>query len=103
MGNIESRTYTGMRLKARTDSNQAAIVAALRSQGCLVFCLSSVGKGLPDLLVKLPGGQLTLVEVKSCRGRLTPDQERFHAQWPVVVVRSPAEAEDLAKGGNFSR
>ena len=85
-----------MRLKARTDKNQAAIVEALRKSGCLVFCLSSVGKGCPDLLVKLPCGQLLLIEVKSPKGKLTPDQERFQGQgWPVVILRSPDEVAGL--------
>jgi hypothetical protein len=42
-----------MRRRARTDDNQAAIVAALRQLGCEVADLSGVGDGLPDLLVQV--------------------------------------------------
>jgi len=40
-----------MRRAARTDSNQAAIVAAFRDLGCSVFTLHTVGRGFPDLAV----------------------------------------------------
>ena len=82
--------------KCRTDSNQAAIAASLRSFGCLVFPLHTVGHGMADLLVKLPTNQLVLVEVKTEKGKLTDDQERLISQgWPVVILRSPDEAQAL--------
>ena len=73
---------------------------ALRLAGCLVTDLSQVGRGVPDLLVKLPGGQLLLIEVKAPKGKLTPDQIKFQGQgWPVAIVRSPDEVAGLV--GDF--
>ena len=81
---------------ARVDANQPEIVAALRKAGAKVYVASSFGQGFPDLLV-MRGGVLTLLEVKdgskppSAR-KLTPDQVKFHAEWPVSVVASVDEA-----------
>jgi hypothetical protein len=87
-----------MRRRARTDDNQAAIVAALRQLGCEVADLSGVGDGLPDLLV-LRGGKLHLFEVKTATGKLRPQQQAFQAKgWPVQVVRSVDEAVDVVLG-----
>lgn len=62
------------RRAARRDSNEAAIVDALRQCGYVVDRVS--GTGLPDLLVRWPGDALaTGVEVKTARGRLTKHQE----------------------------
>jgi hypothetical protein len=56
---------------------------------------------VPDLLVKVPGtDRLILVEVKDGAKRpsarkLTPDQERWHAEWdgaPVYVVEDIEQA-----------
>lgn len=80
-----------MRRAARTDANQAEIVTALRKSGCQVESLAKLGRGVPDLLVSR-AGKLKLLEVKTKRGDLTPDQRRWHALWPVHVVRSPEEA-----------
>jgi len=83
-----------MRRAARTDSNQAEIVAAFRSLGCSVFPLHQVGRGFPDLAVGCNGLNL-LIEVKdgskcpSAR-RLTADEQRFIEAWlgQVCVVVS---------------
>ena len=78
----------------RTDENQESIVAALRAVGCSVECLHAVGKGVPDLLVGLRNGVNLLLEVKSATGKLTPEQQEWHAKWRghVAVVRSIEEA-----------
>jgi Holliday junction resolvase len=84
-----------VRLKGKVDSNQAAIVSELRERGYLVLSLASHGRGIPDLLI-FDGDRLSLIEVKSKEGKLTPDQERFQAQgWPVVVVRSELDLEEF--------
>jgi hypothetical protein len=82
-----------MRRAARTDCTQAAIVSALRRAGATVQPLHQLGGGIPDLLVALPDGQTLLIECKSRKGSLTPDQERWLASWPgrVEIVRDPAE------------
>ena len=81
-----------MRYRPRVDQNQTAIVAVYRDKGLLVLSLASMGRGVPDLLV-CAYPCLCLVEVKMPGGALTSDQVRFHSLWPVVVVRSPEEAE----------
>lgn len=87
-----------MRRAARTDANQVEIVDALRRAGCSVQVLSSVGAGCPDLLVGR-AGRNKLMECKDgdkppSERRLTPDQEKWHAEWrgEVDVVKSAEEA-----------
>jgi hypothetical protein len=92
-----------MRRDAKTDRNQADIVAALRAIGAMVQPLHMVGQGVPDLLVGI-GSKLLLVEVKDGKRppserRLTPEQERWHAAWagyPVYVISDVAEIERFA-------
>jgi hypothetical protein len=87
-----------MRYAAKTDKNQAEIVAALRTVGCSVLPLHAVGQGCPDLLVATTR-ETMLIEVKdgdkppSAR-KLTPDQVEFHATWRgrIAVVCNVKEA-----------
>jgi hypothetical protein len=87
-----------MRTRARTDSNHAEIVGALRAVGCLVQSLAAIGKGVPDLLVCCPRGRLHLLELKMAKGKMKPDQVTWHATWARIagvalhVVRSEVEA-----------
>lgn len=92
-----------MRRAAKIDHTQTAIVDALRAHGCKVLSLAACGKGVPDLLVRRTGtfqgysvwDGLSLLEVKNPKGKgtsLTPDQVRFHADWPVTVVTNADEA-----------
>ena len=79
-----------MRRAAKVDSNQDAIVDAYRGLGCTVTSLAGLGRGVPDLLVGYRG-KLSLVEVKTPKGKLRPMQEEFRKLWPVRVVRSVEE------------
>jgi hypothetical protein len=95
-----------MRRKAKTDSNQKDIVAALRAAGCGVIDLSAVGKGVPDLLVHPPTfpdcRMAVLMEVKNKQGRgdkLTPAQVKFHAEWKGWIHRVTSVDEALAAMG----
>jgi hypothetical protein len=86
----------GVRRAARTDRNQAEIVAALRAAGATVWVASGVGRGFPDLLVT-HRDRLHLLEVKDGKKppsarRLTPDELAFAREHPVAVVCSVAEA-----------
>lgn len=106
-----------MRKAARTDGTQQAIVSALREAGASVEILAQCGKGVPDLLVgvsSLPfhfsdgNRRLIVATVKSINflievkdptkpkrdQKLTPDQERWHANWKgqVAVVHTVEEA-----------
>ena len=82
-----------MRLAAKVDRNQAAIVADLRAVGASVESLARVGAGVPDLLVGFRGSNW-LLEVKVGKAELTPDQQAWHPTWrgQVAVVRSADEA-----------
>lgn len=79
---------------ARTDSNQAEIVAALRGVGCGVVDTSRLGRGFPDLIVTRAGRGVFLIEVKSEKGKLNERQKQWHAEWKgqVSVVHSVEEA-----------
>lgn len=84
-----------MRLRPRLDGNHADIVAEFLRCGCVVQSLAAVGRGVPDLLVKVPcriaGSRLVLVEVKdgnkppSAR-KLTEAEIGFHARFAGCVA-----------------
>ena len=76
----------------RTDANHAEIRDAMRAAGATVEDLSGSGKGMPDTLVYTADGRLLLVEIKMSKGTLTAAQVRFHARFPVHVVRSVEDA-----------
>ena len=87
-----------MRRAAKVDDNQGEIVAALRSAGCSVTSLASVGRGCPDLVVGR-AGVTYLLEVKDGRKppskrRLTSDEKAWHGAWrgQVAVVESVQDA-----------
>jgi len=82
-----------MRHIAKTDKNQAEIVAALRKIGARVLLLHQHGSGCPDLLVGFRD-ELKLMEVKYQNGKLTQDEDGFYDEWRpyMVVVRNPEEA-----------
>jgi hypothetical protein len=75
----------GMRAR-RVDDNQAAIVAALRKAGAVVWITSQLGNGGPDLVVAR-GTNVALIEIKDpskprLDRQLTPKEQEFHARWP---------------------
>ena len=78
-----------MRNAARTDANEAEIIAALRAAGYVVHRI----KFPVDLLVGVPGAWLPM-EVKTAKGKLTQEQARFlaTAPGPVAVVDSVESA-----------
>lgn len=82
-----------MRRNARVDTNHKEIADALRAVGASVVSLAAIGRGVPDLLIGFRGGNY-LLEIKTAKGKLTPDQTEFTALYrgSVVVVRSVAEA-----------
>ena len=95
----------------REQDIQRLIMLALSEAGCLIF-RNNVGvlknaAGIPirfglavgssDLIGIAPGGQFLAVEIKTCKGRATPEQLRFieavRARGGVAgIARSPAEA-----------
>lgn len=85
-----------MRRAARLDINHAMIVEAFEAHGCTVLSLAAVGRGVPDLLV-LDRERLLLVEVKTDKGKLTPEQVKFHAEWPTHIVRSVEDVGALVR------
>ena len=87
-----------MRRAARVDSNQSAIVDALRKAGALVQDTSRRGGGYPDLTVGYRG-QTILMEVKRPGGfiekKLTEQQREWINRWcggKVWLVSSVDEA-----------
>lgn len=76
----------------KTDANHAQIRDAMRSAGAEVHDLSGCGGGVADTLVLTKDGRLLLVEIKYKKGRITPAQEKFHARFPVAIVRTTEEA-----------
>lgn len=84
--------------KKKTDGNQKAIVKGLTDRYGVgtVELLSTVGRGVPDLLCSA-GGKNLLLEVKTDTGDLTPSQMEWHRQWKgqVAVVRNLDEAIEV--------
>ena len=82
-----------MRQIARTDKNQQFIINALRKVGCFVRPCHQVGDGFPDLFVAYHH-VFILLECKTEKGKLTPEQVIFHRQCkgPIFTVTSPQEA-----------
>lgn len=77
----------------KRDTNERAIIAALRAVGAMVYQLPGP---LPDLLVGYCGGNW-LLEVKNDRGMKRKDQgeqARWRDNWAgqVHIVTSPEEA-----------
>jgi hypothetical protein len=93
-----------VRRRAKIDGNQAQVVDAFKSHGCLVESLAPMGNGIPDLLVTNPRhGVIWLVEVKRPKAKLTEDQVRFQSLgWPVHVVRSEADVQELVMKGRVT-
>lgn len=81
---------------AKRDENEVEIVNALRAIGASVAHLSS--KGIPDLLVCFKN-KLYLMEVKRDKGKLTPEQIKFHESWKgdIHIVRTAQEAIEILK------
>lgn len=90
-----------MRRAHKVDSNQRAIVQALRACGATVAVTSQLGAGYPDLTVGWRGLNY-LMEVKPSVGaKLTEPEAVFHAAWrgQVHVVTSVDEALALVGCG----
>ena len=84
----------------KVDTNQPEIVKALRHCGLHVIDLHTLGKGVPDLLVTgynpVANKVLALlVEVKTDKGKLTPDEMVWHDNFPqdgpLIVAHSADE------------
>lgn len=87
-----------MRRAANIDSNQPAIVAALRAVGASVEPIHMLGRGVPDLLVGFRSATF-LLELKDgskppSKRKLTPDEQAWHDAWRghVAVVESVDQA-----------
>ena len=89
----------------KVDDNQKEIVQTFRDLGARVAITSSAGGGFPDLVVQYrypQNGKLDtlLVEVKDgskspSRRKLTPEQERFHAEFNCHIVENQKDVFEL--------
>lgn len=94
-----------MKYGAKKDANHGEIVAAFQKLGAAVLDLSSMGCGVPDLLVCC-GGTARFVDVKNPttsygkRG-LNKRQREWASEWkggPVYLVSSVDDAVNLVSG-----
>lgn len=87
--------YRHLRRAGRIDANQKEIVVALQKVGATVASLANMGNGVPDLVCVFRG-IIYLLEVKNpkTKGKLSPSQKKWHAEWQgqVAVVYSIQEA-----------
>jgi Holliday junction resolvase len=93
-----------MRRAAKTDANQAEIVAALREIGATVTSTAAVGKGFPDLAVGWRD-MTFLLEIKDSgkppsKRKLTADEADWHAAWRghAAVVENVKQAIEAIGG-----
>ena len=89
-----------MRRAARIDGNQEEVIKQLRSHGCSVQPLHTVGGGVPDLLVGYMGTNY-LIELKDgskkpSERRLNSKQVEWHTTWRGTVVKVESWEEALA-------
>lgn len=76
----------------KRDTNQPAMVKALRAVGISVAITHTLGEGFPDLVVGLHGETL-LVEVKMPGGSVTDDEQKFRYYWQgnYMIAYAPGE------------
>jgi hypothetical protein len=82
--------------RRKADKLQASIGQHLRSVGCEVFYTHFVGVGFPDMVVYNPSiGLLRLIEVKTEKEKLAPNQEAFFKRFgsACAIVHNNEEAE----------
>ena len=97
-----------MRAK-RVDANHAEIRDGLRARGYTITDLSSVGKGIPDLMVSLLPGIPYFLEIKDgakrlSKQKLTDEQKKWsEVAWLMTSkVSSLDEAVSELEGAAFS-
>jgi len=83
-------------MSKRVDKNQREIVAGLREFGATVQVLSGVGKGCVDILCGFRGRSFPM-EIKSGKGKLTPEEIEWHNNWKGdhYIVHDLLEAIDI--------
>ena len=79
--------------RRRSDGNQQEIVDHLRAIGCTVQDVHALGHGFPDILVGWRGRNY-LFEIKTIRGKITPDEKEFAKYWKgqVALIRTFEQA-----------
>lgn len=86
-----------MRRAAKKDANHSPIANDLRRLGFHIWDTAALGDGGPDLVVtghNLRTGrtEALLAEIKTAKGKLTPDEVEFHeaypADGPLLIVRA---------------
>ena len=83
----------------RVDSNQPAIVRALRDIGASVTVTAGLGDGFPDILCGYNGVNY-LFEIKATkRSKLTEYERAWHDVWhgTVFIVTSPEQAIEIVR------
>ena len=90
-----------MRLRGRTDANQAAVVRDLRKLGASVAMTSNLGTGYPDILVGWRDRNFWF-ELKDpnqppSKKKLTDDEKDFHLAWSgqIAVIETVEDALDV--------
>ena len=92
-----------MRRAAHLDKNHKSVKDYVKACGCLWHDTAGLGGGFPDAIAGYaPTKRLALVEIKNgAKARTKPEtrkrQEKFHAEWPVFVVRDDTQARMLVE------
>lgn len=95
------KSYQLPRMRPR-DANESAVLDLLRYSGYSAWCIDPApntnSQGVPDILVTDGSGRALLVEVKTAKGRLQPQQKAALDQLGACscVVKSAEEALEEA-------
>lgn len=87
-----------MLTRGKRDKNHIDIMNEFIENGCSVFDSADVGLGFPDLVVAINNNTF-LVEVKTCKGRLTTLQKLFIKYWKgnIHIVKSTSEVKPIVE------
>lgn len=89
-----------VRRAAKTDTNQPVMFQQIRGAGLHVLDTHALGGGFPDAVVvgynlRTDRVDALLVEIKTDKGKLTPDERLFHEAFPqggpLLVARDAAD------------
>ena len=80
----------------RKDANQSICQQAAEDDGWKTHDTHELGGGFPDFVASKTGINV-LVEVKRLGEDLTPEEEKFHANWPGTIIVAYTAAGTVAQ------
>ena len=84
--------------RKRRDGNHREVLDAFKVAGWRVIDTSQLGDAVPDAVV-CKAGRWVAVEIKTPTGKLTAQQQSWHADWPgeTAIIRSVSDVLELTR------